>query len=251
MNGSVRPRTVRLISVVVILAFLGAGLAPLRAFAQDSVPHPPPPLRTAQVPLPPPRGQSRDMAVADSVWPANAELLNQALSPYRLNLAGLSETQRKGLGRAAAELLGAIDFNVYRLNSLQAAAIVFYGLTVYGGDQVSQNTAAGPCPGPVDCGEPIAKLAELIRYAQRLAQGFTVLHPSEDGEILDYFYNTAVSLDTGFGRCGCGAAAGASQRLRDGARALYSRLAIFPSELRTIVELASTVQGESDACLRR
>jgi hypothetical protein len=191
------------------------------------------------------------MASTDSLWQANAELLNQALSPYRMNLAGLSEAQRNGLGRATRELIGQIDWNLYRINSLQAAAIVFYGLTVYGDGQALPGPTTGPCPGPVDCGEPVAKLAELIRYAQGLAQGFGILHPSEDREILDYFYNTAVSLDAAFGRCGCGAAAGAAQQLRDGARGLYSMLAIFPGELQSIVHLAAAVQRESDGCLRR
>lgn len=144
------------------------------------------------------------------------------------------------------ELIGPIDLTVYWLNSLQAAAIVFYGLTVYGDVQ-----AQAPCPGPGDCGEPNAKLAELVRYAQRLNTGFTLLHPKNDQAVLDYFYDTAVSLTSGFARCGCDKAAAAAQRLRDGARGLYAELAIFPQEIGEIAELGARVQTEADACLQR
>jgi hypothetical protein len=250
MHQSVRHPAVRLFPIGLALAALVAGVGSVRAAAQDSAPPPPPPLDTAQARLPQFRSLNRGPVEADSIWPANADLLNQALLPYRVNLAGISDTQRAGLGRATRELIGPIDWNRYRINSLQAAAIVFYGLTLYGGVQ-AVGPATGPCPGPVDCGEPVAKIAELVRYPQRLADGFGVLNPSRDREILDYFYNTAVSLAVGFGRCGCGSAAGAAQQLRDGAKGLYSEFAIFPSQLQTIVQFASVVQKESDPCLRQ
>ena len=235
----------RLFPIQLMLIAFCASIGSAPASAQDAAP-PPPPLGSAQVTLPGSKAMTREMGNTDSVWQANAELLNQALSPYRLNLASISEAQRNALGRAVRDLIGPIDLTVYWLNSLQAAAIVFYGLTVYGDVQ-----AQPPCPGPGDCGEPNAKLAELVRYAQRLARGFNVLHPKDDQAVLDYFYDTAVSLTTGFARCGCDKAAAAAQRLRDGARGLYAELAVFPREIGEIAGLALRAQAEADACVQR
>jgi hypothetical protein len=84
----------------------------------------------------------------------NLRTLNDALEPYRMSYADLSDSERSGIRSAFADVLPGQRFTTYKLNAPQARAIVYLALGPARGRRDRCEHARQPEPAPVQAGEP-------------------------------------------------------------------------------------------------
>jgi hypothetical protein len=185
----------------------------------------------------------------------NADLLNQALAPYRVNLRGLTQTQLDGINRAFKELLGDWNWDTDRINGLQAAAIAHYGLTLYGGVQLTLSATGDTvmaCAEPADCGRAAQAATELYTAMRGVPRGFNptgTMSAESDRKRLDEFYLAANQLVLATRRCSCPAATVEAEHLRDGMRDVRGGWGVPEPVLGPQIDLAARVITLSTGCV--
>jgi hypothetical protein len=87
---------------------------------------------------------------------ANLRMLNDALEPYRMTYADLTDNERSEIRRAFGDVLPGQRFTTYRLNAPQARAIAYLALGPVRGrrDHRCEYARQQTVPTPVQAGEP-------------------------------------------------------------------------------------------------